>query len=61
MIKKFRFYKGLLIEIIETLCYICLYFETEGRRSHNPMSVHMRSHFDELKKYSAKMRGGKQE
>ena len=30
MKKKIRFYKALLIEIIETLCTICLYFEKDG-------------------------------
>ena len=34
MKKKIRFYKALLIEIIETLCTICLYLESDGRYSH---------------------------
>lgn len=57
MFKKIRFYKHLIIEIIETLCSICLYLESEGRRSHNQMSMHMRSHFDQLKAFSEEMRG----
>ena len=57
MIKKIKFYKALLVEIIETLCTICLYFDCEGRRSHNPYAVHFRSHFDELKGFSERMRG----
>ena len=58
MIKKIKFYKGLLIEICETLCSICLYLDFEGRnRSRNPHAEYMRSHFNVLKRYSAEMRG----
>ena len=56
MIKKIRFYKSLLIEIVETLCTICLYLEIEGRRNHNKMGEHMRSHFECLKGFSEEMR-----
>jgi len=56
MIKKIRFYRVLLIEIIETLCTICLYLEIEGRRSHNRMAEHMRSHFECLKGFSEELR-----
>lgn len=57
MIKKIRFYKFLLIEIMETLCTICLYLELEGRRNHNNrMAEHMRSHFECLKGFSEEMR-----
>jgi len=52
MIKKFRFYKGLLREIIETLCTICLYLESEAHHSRNRQGNIMRLHFDTLKKYS---------
>ena len=57
MIKKIRFYKSLLIEIVETLCTICLYLELEGRRNHNRMAEYMKSHFECLKEFSEEMRG----
>lgn len=53
---KIFFYKGLLIEICETLASICLYLEHDARRSHNPIGEHMRSHFNELKTYSQELR-----
>lgn len=56
MIKKIRFYKALLIEIIETLCTICLYLECDGRYTHNEESIHMRSHFKALKEFSEELR-----
>lgn len=56
MIKKFRFYKGLLCEIIETLCTICLYLESEAHHSRNRQGDIMRLHFDTLKKYSYTLR-----
>ena len=63
MIKKIRFYKSLLIELVETLCTICLYLEFEGR-NHNRMAEYMRSHFEYLKEFSEEMRihqkGGKE-
>lgn len=54
--KKIIFYKSLLAEIIETLCTICLYLERDGHFSHNYTAEHMRSHFDELKKFSEELR-----
>lgn len=54
--KKIRFYKALLIEIIETLCTICLYLERSSRYEHNPEGIHMRSHFNVLKGFSYEMR-----
>lgn len=57
MIKKIRFYKSLLIEIVETLCTICLYLGIEGAHSHNRMTMHMSSHFKVLKRFSEEMRG----
>lgn len=53
---KIFFYKGLLIEICETLASICLYLECDARRMHSPMGEHMRSHFNELKEYSQELR-----
>lgn len=58
--KKIRFYKALLVEIIETLCTICLYLEREGRYAHNEMSQYMRSHFIALKGFSGELRGRKE-
>ena len=56
MIKKIKFYKALLIEIIETLCTICLYLERDGRYSRNEEGWHMRSHFKVLKEFSEDLR-----
>ena len=56
MIKKIRFYKALLVEIIETLCTICLYLERDGRYTHNEESRHMRGHFTILKDFSEDLR-----
>lgn len=53
---KIFFYKGLLIEICETLSSICLYLEYDSRRMRNPMGEHMRGHFNELKEYSQELR-----
>lgn len=50
------FYKKMLVEILETLCSICLYLETDGRYSHNPQWEHMRSHFNMLKVFSGDLR-----
>lgn len=54
--KKILFYKALLVEIVETLCSICLYLESEGRFRHNPHSWHMDSHFKILKQASSVLR-----
>lgn len=59
MLKKIRFYKELLIEIVETLCSICLYLERDGRYC-NQESRHMRGHFTALKRFSEDMRGCKE-
>lgn len=60
MIKKIKFYKGLLLEFIETLCTICLYLEREGHFSHNNYSQQMNGHFRILKQYSTIIRSGKE-
>ena len=52
--KKIIFYKALLMEVLETLCSICLYLESEGRR--NPHCMHMQSHFKMLKDASNVLR-----
>lgn len=56
MRKKIKFYRAMIVEILETLCTICLYLECEGRRSHNQYTSHMRSHFDGLKGFSEELR-----
>ena len=56
MIKKIRFYKALITELVETLCTICLYLERDGRYTHNAEASHMRSHFIALKEFSEKLR-----
>lgn len=64
MKKKIRFYKSLLIEIIETLCSICLYLEMDNiftNHNHNKYGLFMRSHFNELKEFSTELRRGVRE
>lgn len=56
MIKKIKFYKRLVIEIIETLCSICLYLESDSRYNHNSKGVYMRGHFNALKEFSIELR-----
>lgn len=56
MRKKIKFYKALIIEILETLCSICLFLESEGRINHVPHYVFMHDHFDRLKDFSRVMR-----
>ena len=58
MRKKIRFYKELLIELIETLCSICLYIETDSiiNRTYNRYGYTMLSHFRQLKNYSETLR-----
>lgn len=56
MRKKLMFYKTLLIEIIETLCTICLYLEKDGYRSLNSEGGKMRTHFKVLKDFSNQLR-----
>lgn len=55
--KKILFYKALLVEIVETLCSICLYLESEGRMRRNPHSMHMQGHFRQLKDASRILMG----
>jgi len=56
MRKKIIFYKRLLVEIIETLCSICLYLDYETHLSHNKYGLSMRSHFYVLKHSSEELR-----
>lgn len=57
---KIRFYKALLIEVIETLCSICLFLERNVRYSHMDAN-HFRSHFRYLKQFSEELRGDSDE
>ena len=50
------FYKMLLLEIVETLCTICLFLSREGMSKRNPQSMNMQSHFDSLKYLSNSLR-----
>lgn len=56
--RKILFYKALLVEIVETLCSICLYLDFEGTVYHhkNPKAVYMRGHFEQLKQASSVLR-----
>ena len=56
--RKIRFYKALLVEIVETLCTICLYLDFEGTLYHhrNPKAEYMRWHFEQLKQASSVLR-----
>jgi len=55
--KKIRFYKALLVEIVETLCTICLYLDFDGRMNRrNPKAEFMRGHFEQLKQASSVLR-----
>ena len=61
MIKKIKRYfelrKQILIEILETLCSICLYLESDNR--HNRYTPFMYDHFTNLKHFSKELRGRK--
>ena len=59
MFKKIRFYKALLIEIVETLCTISIYLAREARcrQAQTKEANHFLDHYDELKKFSEIMRG----
>ena len=56
--RKIYFYKHVIIEILETLCTICLYLEEQGMRSRPQSKVahHFTSHFTVLKQYSRDLR-----
>lgn len=56
MRKKIRFYKALLVEIIETLCSILIYIDEDARLNHRIFGYSTRSHFVALKRFSEKMR-----
>lgn len=55
--KKILFYKALLVEIVETLCTICLYLDFDGRMNRrNPKAEFMRGHFEQLRQASSVLR-----
>lgn len=58
MRKKIKFYKALLVELIETLCSICLYIESDSRinRTYSRYGFTMRDHFARLKDFSETLR-----
>ena len=60
MFKKIKNYLSLQrriqIEILETLCTICLYLDYEGHYSRNCYSEFMRGHFKSLKDLSEEIR-----
>ena len=57
MFRKIRFYKLLIIEIVETLCSVCLYLSIDGAYKHNKYAIHMRDHYETLKAVSEELRG----
>lgn len=61
MFKKIKDYfslqRRIQIEILETLCTICLWFERDGHYDRNPYSQYMGSHFMVLKDLSKELRG----
>lgn len=59
--KKIKFYKRMLIEVIETLASICLYLDFEGRRNHNKYACYMFDHYRCLTEYRKELRGKKNE
>jgi hypothetical protein len=44
------------IEILETLCTICMYLDHEEHNTRNPYSRYMRNHFGALKELSIALR-----
>lgn len=56
MIKKIKFYRGLLIELIETMCTISIVMYKIAQRNHIPEGEYMYSHIRELKGYSEILR-----
>ena len=56
-IKRFLTWKKrMYVEVLETLCSICLYLESDSFRSRNRYGWVMRDHFQQLKKLSQELR-----
>lgn len=61
MKKKIKFYKSLLVEVIETLSSICIICYLWCRQTHNGHEADiMYSHCTRLRDYSKTLRKGKQ-
>ena len=62
MFKKIKNYislqRRIQIEILETLCTICLYLRHDGHYDRNPYTQYMDSHFRCLKDLSEELRDG---
>ena len=57
MFNKIKFYKRLLIEILETLCSICICLDRECQMSrYHRDGFFMRSHVRSLKEFSEELR-----
>lgn len=52
----FSLQRRIQIEILETLCTICLWLERDGHYDRNPYSQHMSGHFQYLKDLSKELR-----
>ena len=52
----FSLQRRIQIEILETLCTICLWLERDGCYDRNPYSKYMGSHFEALKNLSKELR-----
>ncbi len=48
--------KRMYVEVLETLCSICLYLESDSFRSKNRYGEFMRDHFQQLKELSQELR-----
>ncbi len=63
MLKKIKSYfdlqRRIQIEILETLCSICLWLERDGHSDRNPYSQYMMDHFRALKDLSEELRSYK--
>jgi hypothetical protein len=55
--RKIKFYKSLLTEVLETLATICLYLASEASYNHNRQQKPLYSHYAKLKDYSKILRG----
>lgn len=56
MKKKIKFYKSLLVELIETICTICLVLLKIASRNHITQGEILYDHFSKLKDYSIELR-----
>lgn len=54
----FSLQKRIQIEVLETLCTICLYLDFDGHYGRNHYAEYCGSHFKELKRLSEELRKG---